>query len=109
MSTRLTYRTAVQLRGYDSIATATIDAAVEEARRRVITDHEWTFLETTLTPTMVAGNDTISLTALTTLGDVQAVRLSDASGVIPCDFKPIEQFRDLQDDGGAGWNADPMY
>jgi hypothetical protein len=99
MSTLTTYRTSVQLKGYDALATATIDAAIQEARRRVLQDGPWSWAATTsLTLPTVANVDSVVLTGIATdLLALNAVRLSDTAGVFPVQWRPYSIIRDLQD------------
>lgn len=98
MSTLTTYRTAVKLKGYDALADATIDDAVQEARRRVLTDRRWSFTETSnATISTVASTSSISLSTITDFGDLDAVRLADVSGPIPIKWRSRSIIRDLQD------------
>jgi hypothetical protein len=102
MSTRLTYRTAVQLRGFDALATATIDAAVEEGRRRVLTDHRWSFAETTnATLSTVAGTSSVSLATITDLAYIDAVTLSSAGVPVSVEYVERGLMRDLQAGGAS--------
>lgn len=101
MSTLTTYRTSVQLKGYDALATATIDAAIQEARRRVFMARRWSWLEATNAALSTTANvDNVSLAAITDLAHIDAVRLSDTSGKIPVDYRPRTIIRDLQDRWG---------
>ncbi len=102
MSTLTTYRTSVQLLGYDAIATATIDAAVQAARRRVLGDRRWSYLETTAaTIPTVADVATISLAGITDLANIDAVRMNDSAGKLPMAWRPRQIIRDLQDNYAA--------
>lgn len=97
-STLTTYRTSVQLLGYDALATATIDAAVQAARRRVVTARRWSWAEASSAAlATVANTATVALTTVTDLGYLDAVRLSDGTTKLPCSYKPYSVIRDLQD------------
>jgi hypothetical protein len=110
MSTLTTYRTAVQLKGYDALATATIDAAVQEARRRVFMARRWSWQEATSTALATVANvATVSLAAITDLAHIDAVRLSDASTRYPVQFRPRTIIRDLQDRNGTTRTGTPQF
>ena len=99
MSTLTTYRTAVKLRGYDSVPDATIDAAVQEARRRVITARRWSWLETTSTALSTSANvDNVSLSSIADFGDLDAVSLLDGTVPIPLRWRNRQIIRDLKND-----------
>lgn len=98
MSTLTTYRTSVQLKGYDSLATATVDAAIQEARRRVYLAHRWSWLEASNASLATTANvDYVSLATITDLAHIDAVRLSRGTTKLPCSYRPRTIIRDLQD------------
>jgi hypothetical protein len=108
VSTQLTYRASVILKGYDGVTPATIDAAVQEARRRVFMARRWSWLEATnATLATVANVTTVSLATITDLAHIDAVRLSDASGKIPLDWCSRTIMRDLQDRYGTTSTGTP--
>lgn len=112
MSTQLTYRASVKLKGYDSIDDAIVDAAVQEARRRVFLDRRWSWLEASSAAlSTVVGTSTVSLAAITDLAHIDAVRLSNASGPVPLEWRPRSIIRDLQDRYGTAltFNGCPQF
>lgn len=102
MSTLDTYVASVDLRGYPALATATKQAAVQEARRRIFLDRRWSWLEASnATLATTVGDTDVSLATITDLAHIDAVRLSDASGPIPVDYRSRTIIRDLQDRYGS--------
>lgn len=111
MSTQLTYRAAVQLKGYDALPTTTIDAAVQEARRRIFLARRWSWLEASnASLATVANVSTVALTTITDLAHIDAVRMSDSTGTIDCRYRPYSVIRDLQDRyGTTGYNGGTFF
>lgn len=107
MSTLATYHASLLLKGYDAVASATIDGAIQEARRRVFLARRWSWLEASSTSlATVAGTATVSLAAITDLAHIDAVRLSDAGTPLKIDWKPWQEIRDLQDRcGTTAWTG----
>lgn len=95
MSNLADYRTAVRMRGYDGMGDATIDAAIQDARRRVFNDHRWSFLRQTANTSTTIGASTLPLTSLPELAYLESVRLR-ANGIpMPLDWRPEQIIRDL--------------
>jgi hypothetical protein len=98
MSTLTTYVSALDVKGFDALSTAVKQEAVQEARRRVYLARRWSWLESSAASLVTVANvATVSLTSLTTLAHIDAVRLSDASGLLPLNWRPYSIIRDLQD------------
>lgn len=112
MSTLTSYRASVKLKGFDALADATVDAAVQEARRRVFMDRRWSWLEASNASLVtVAGTASVSLAAITDLAHIDAVRLSNAAGPVTVSYRSRTIIRDLQDRYGTAtpFVACPQY
>lgn len=100
MSTLATYTAGVQLKGYDSVATATIEAAVQEARRRVLTDARWSFAEASNQSLVTtAGTQGVSTTGIANLGWIDNVAIYDTTSDIydPLPYGEFPVYQELID------------
>ncbi len=89
------YRTAVRLLGYDGASDAQVDAAIQQARRRVFQDRRWSFLEAGNTSlSTISGIATVSLAAITDLGNLDSVRLVQTPDSLQ--WRPYQLLRDLR-------------
>jgi hypothetical protein len=99
MSTVADYRVAVRAKGYDSATDAITDAAVHEARTAVALERRWSFaLAQNVALSTAAGVQSVSLTGLTDLGDIDAVRLRTGTTDYDLDNDEVQDLRDLQTD-----------
>lgn len=94
------YVTLVRDKGYDGTSGTTdamVGRAVNAARRRLIKDRRWRFLETANTSLVtVALNPVVSLASITGLAHVDAVRPVLAGVERETEFQPLQELRHRQ-------------
>lgn len=90
----------VLARGYESDITSPIEEIIRGVHRRVCAHRHWPWLEREASAALVAGDDSVALTALAGTGllvqYVDAVRVTDALGIGSLmDWLPYQEFSDL--------------
>jgi len=99
------YRASLASKGYNHLDEATLDPAINEARRRVFRERRWGWMQAISTPAVVTiGSPEVSLTAIPDLLWLDAVRLEGTSGLLNLSYLPPQEFRDIEtlDPGRTG-------
>lgn len=85
------YKAGVQAKGYGTDTAAAQVIAINSVRRDLFSLRRWRFLEKTTTVLATIGNPTVSLAAITDLGQVDAVRAEIGTEYDQLDYKtPLE-------------------
>ncbi len=100
LTTLLQYKTAVAAAGYDASDAVTLLDAINEARRSIVSERRWKWLETVGSTTLVLAYDTPSeaLNGIVDLLYVDAVRIQFGTEYPELEWKPVQELRDLEHD-----------
>lgn len=99
MATLADYLRLVRLRGYDGMSDTQLTDVVNEARRRLVKDHRWQFLQSVNTALVTAPNvASVDLTPIADLAYIEAVRAGSGGVEIASQYQSYQEFRSLQVD-----------
>lgn len=96
-TTRADVASWLRSKGYDTDVDTAITDAINAAYRQVIGQRRWGFLEKTDSSlTTTAGTNSVSITGITGLGRIDAIRLKDGTIPMDLDWKSQQEIRDYQ-------------
>lgn len=108
MTTLTQYQATMTAKGYDAVNATFVTTAINAARREIVAQRPWTFLELENTSLVtVVGNPLVSIAAVTNFAHPDSVRLSFGTEDYPIDFLDPQAFKDGQQ--GSRYSSIPSY